>query len=341
MKRSIRSPRLLLLFALMGLFGAGYALQIFLQPTETLEQPAETKAPPAQFSEEYWAGRIDEVGGVRAWREFAQEEEQDPQGHTYGHFFGRLLYKKAGMQGIAACDSALNFSCFHEVMAETIAEHGIGAVATLSPQCSSLDSWGSQVCWHGIGHGVLSFLGYDFASLVESLGICVKAEEVDNGGCSGGALMEYTFQTMLDDKGQVRTFHAEDPYAPCSQLPQKHHQACYYWQPLWWGRVLEGEMPHRYDVMGSFCAQLPAQLERESCYRGIGNMTGPFSNWDVLYARALCERLGSGGETRCRQDAAGSFRVQSPETRAVALSLCEGLPETDRGLCAWNAGDTR
>ena len=83
--------------------------------------------------------------------------------------FGDALYHTTSLKGIHICDSKFGFGCYHSFLEEAITDKGLSAINDLDNECSKQFSKGGS-CQHGIGHGILSYLGDD--KLSQALTLC-------------------------------------------------------------------------------------------------------------------------------------------------------------------------
>lgn len=277
-----------------------------------------------------WSAEIDALGAKAAYQKFLDTYGRLPPGtvHSLAHVFGELLYEKEGLKGVAVCDSSFGFGCYHSFFGRAISDHGVGVVGELDKAC--VDAWGEKGlgCSHGIGHGLLWYIGDD--KLKEALEICgTLTWKGPIGGCSGGVFMEYNFHTMADpDLTSPRAFDKAHAQAPCDTLPL-YREACYFDIPQWWIRSSNGD----YALAAALCREVSATKEQEACFRGIGNVLAPETQYTVKKTLEVCKSLGSSVESLlCRQGASWSFFAE-PRVREHALEICEGLSKIEQGSC--------
>ncbi len=279
----------------------------------------------------YWVKRIGEVGGDMAYGEFKDKYKNENFGmqHTMSHVFGVVLFDTLGLDGVAVCDSTFAFGCYHSFFGKAISVNGVSVITSLDQAC--LKKWGLEGlgCPHGIGHGVISYLGYD--RLLDSLNECSKLSwKQPIGGCTSGAFMEYNYHTMEDPSSvKSRALDAKDPYAPCSSLPDKFLQACYFEQASWWEKVYSRD----YQKIGVLCQAINGDMEKDACFRGIGNVAAPSSNYDVPKTIEACSYMPSKSTmVLCRDGASWGFTADPSYTR-FAAGICQGLEIADQKEC--------
>ena len=209
---------------------------------------------------------IDEIGADGAYEESKKEYRLQSlyNQHLFTHIFGALLYEKVGIEGVSTCDEFSTFGCYHGFWREAILnKDGIGH-SSLVKICPL----GSIACQHGIGHGILAYLGT--SRVAEALEICEELSYIDLKSCPYGVFMEHirpTFPGSTNHILDALSFDPAHPYAPCSRVPAKFLESCYAVLPGWWSIVLEGD-----DVaIGRLCGNMESRLSRETCFRQIGS----------------------------------------------------------------------
>lgn len=254
--------------------------------------------------------------------------------HAQAHLFGEALFNNLGVDGISVCDNSFSYGCYHSFLGTAIHVKGLSVVPVLNDKC--IEKLKSQAlgCQHGIGHGIMADLGYQFKDLTQALENCDKLPVNDPiGGCTGGVFMEYNFQTMLVEKAKTRSFDAKNPHYPCSEVSQDYQPACYFWQGQWWANVLPGSLEEKYQRLGLLCQEVSGKPLQGQCFLGAGNTVGQFVNWDAKRAISLCQKiLPYEGQIMCRAGAAGSFMAE-PKAQAQSLMLCSDLKDESKNRC--------
>lgn len=284
---------------------------------------------------EIWANLIKNLGPEKAYQQFKLSYQKASPGkqHNGAHIFGQALYEIEKENGIYTCDSSFAFGCYHSFLGAAIQAKGLAVVPSLNQKCSRKLRSQALGCRHGLGHGILAYLGYNYNDLVKALDVCNKLPGNDTiGGCVGGIFMEYNFQTVLLNEGKTRELDPQKPFFPCDVLPKSFSPPCYYWQAQWWTHVLSGSYATKYQMIGKFCEKLQ-WIDKEQCFIGSGNTAGPFAEYDIRKTIKLCEAIGSQrGSLLCRIGAAGSFQAE-PSTHKNAYLLCGGLSQTEQKEC--------
>lgn len=244
--------------------------------------------------------------------------------HLTAHVFGEVLYEQEGLKGFSVCDADFGFGCFHSFIARAIAEHGEEVVQELDRACLDAFTEGGLGCFHGIGHGILSSLGYHLEDVTRALSLCEGLSwQRSYGGCRDGVFMEYNFRTMeADPKERNRPFSLEERHEPCRSIDEGSRTACYFGQPAWWLSALR-DAPDARKRMAGYCAEAGATELIQACFRGLGYAYAPESRFDVADGRELCDSSVAEGEERtwCREGLAWALYAD-PAWRDDALAAC-------------------
>jgi len=256
-----------------------------------------------------------------------------PSQHNAAHIFGEFLYAHEGLDGFSVCDGAFGFGCYHTFIAAAIAEHGEGVIATLDATCVSAFGEGGLGCFHGIGHGLLSYEGYRTEDVQRALELCEDLSwKRPLGGCSDGVFMENNFRVMeTDPKDRSRPFTVSDRHEPCTSIPEQFREACYFSQPGWWGQSLE----RSEKEIATWCSEASSNELQRSCFRGAGYAHAPFVHFDAHDGSAYCDSLPASSEARlwCREGMAWALYAD-PALRDGAATVCsEGLNSVQSKRC--------
>src|SRR5260221_183958 len=157
--------------------------------------------------------------------------------HTVSHIFGELLYDRLGISGMKICDSTFAYGCYHGFFRRAVSKEGLSILPKLDLACTQKKQDEIGGCQHGLGHGIVSYLGY--SKLLDALSECRHVSfQGPIGGCTSGVFMEYNLHTMDDPSGKTyRIFKSDRPYEPCDEILPQYAQACYFQLPQWWGKV--------------------------------------------------------------------------------------------------------
>ncbi|HEY4486695.1 MAG TPA: hypothetical protein VJB70_03105 [Candidatus Paceibacterota bacterium] len=204
--------------------------------------------------------------------------------HLLAHVVGDELYKQKSIGGIAFCTNDFRNACSHSIVVGTLLEFGEGALPRIKEACHKAPGGKGAytMCFHGLGHGVLAFYGYD---LPQALLFCEKTgtSEYNNREyieCAGGAIMELVSGGFHDTKAweNARTiyFSKEDPLYPCSAsfMSPTVRPVCYNYITTRLWEYVGGSIgyPTAEFFSKSFpiCATISDSIERKECYGGFG-----------------------------------------------------------------------
>jgi hypothetical protein len=241
-----------------------------------------------------WSQRFSQVGPSKTYEEFKKEyQDLTPflKQHLLAHMFGSLLFNKMGIDGVAVCDDYSLYGCYHNFFAQAIMRDGLKAIPVLKEACSRMGEEVQLTCIHGIGHGLMPYLGKD--KILEALKICeeISPEEISSegqslGGCSTAIFMEYTLSSASHLGINPLPLDLNDPYSPCAEIPKKFLPACYLNLPRWWMTVLEED----YTTVGKLCNGVKNESLRETCFFNIGRFMAVSVEGGVQKTLEVCRK---------------------------------------------------
>lgn len=228
--------------------------------------------------------------------------------HDIGHVIGAALYRQQGIAGLAYCTSEFRNACAHAVMIGLLVEQGPQALPQAESVCDAIPLPESRaMCYHGMGHGIISYENYD---LPKSLALCARLGTPESRAyqeCIGGVMMELVLPTHDKAAGASageKYLSAADPHAPCdaSWYPAGARAMCYLELTphflLLSGNSLVRTDPDILARAFSYCRTLPAgSAERTGCDRGFGNW---FVDLGLEYDFRRIGALGPSDMTRLR-----------------------------------------
>lgn len=237
-----------------------------------------------------WMGYLTKYGGQKGYKLAMEDIESANPGnrHQLMHMLGAALYTSSGIDGIKNCDFSHEFGCIHGFVSQALTAKGTGIIKDLDKACVKYFGDDATVCHHGMGHGILAYLGYD--KLQESLSECENVTPgVYDRGCVSGVFMEYNFRTFPDKShtSTLRRFDQLAPDVPCNILPSKYGPACYLSQAEWWMSVLDRD----FIKVLSLCKKLQSETDKTFCVKGISNTISSSINFDPAKYQNQCEVL--------------------------------------------------
>lgn len=283
-------------------------------------------------NKEKWSSYIDKYGAKIAYKMVKKEYlSKVDSSHTELHMFGELLYKKNGLDGISICDSSFAYACFHGFFIAAVADRGIPVITELDKACKRVAS-GDVDCQHGIGHGILEYVGYK--NLVKALPLCDAVESIPaRSGCQSGVFMGYFFPVETSFDGvkilYVRKFDGKNAYSPCTEIERRFTSICYISSVIYW-RSLFGK---DYVKIGRLCEGILDVNNKKSCYVGVGNFLPRDYPNDLKEIKNECDKMPTyQGDLWCSAGAVWEIKV-NPIYRSKANELCNGFNEIERKEC--------
>jgi len=309
-------------------FVAFYLFFGFLNSGETSYNKASS-----DYNRAFWVQELSKRNVLSVYEDFKKKNRMVPfdRQHFSAHVFGESIFEVVGTDGISVCDSSFGFGCFHGFFTRAVSQEGLSIVSALDDACVSAYGVLGTGCQHGIGHGIMEYLGY--GDVIPALEACRDTTQVvPLLGCTSGVFMEYRKPVVIgEDSAEIipHQFTADDPYTPCTRVPEKFRASCYFELADWWYSHFGSE----YSAMGELCSASPRSY-RKYCFLGIGSVSGPREMYDVSKSLATCAEVSDSPlEVRyCKSGAAWSFYA-NPESRNEYRTLCDGLPDGEILAC--------
>jgi hypothetical protein len=276
-----------------------------------------------------WRKYIQQIGTQKAYTDIKYQYRDSPLNvqHLMMHMMGELFYEEKGIEGITFCDSSFSYGCYHGFFSNAIQDTGLTKISEMDLACVKRFGYAGTGCQHGIGHGILIYLGKE--KLLEALHICdTLTWKGKIGGCRNGVFMEYNLSTS-DHSGFaiVRPLNAS-PYSPCSSLPEKYRYACYFGQPGWWDKVYN----HNYKKIGELCGHIEEE-SHDICFLGTGRSAVESSAFNVEDTIMKCNQITSAYDSMlCKAGALWTFNTSFPDN-GNGEKLCESVPASLQKVC--------
>jgi hypothetical protein len=282
--------------------------------------------------------------------------------HLLGHYIGYVLYDQEGIRGIQDCTNDFRNACSHSVVISAFLEHGASALKDIAAACAVAPGGRGAftMCYHGLGHGILAYLNYDFSKVPA---MCRQASEFGasatpplNGAvnrfinaeyeCIGGAVMEMTAgdHDPVAWEKQVPIYTPDsDPLMPCdsSYVPDGAKQICYTYityRMFVAAHVDQGNPdPMLFPKAFSYCNAIPSSdtKDRAACYGGFGKEfvgmvnardirdVGAMAPESVAQVRAWCALAGNvEGEAACDSTTLSSLFWGGENDPRASLIFC-------------------
>ena len=332
-KKNVREPFFLLCLVAALTMGACTAYTIRMQTVVHLGKPQVAQNfRSIEDEKKYWKEQMEALGPEQAYTQFKARYAEDNinDAHAHAHIFGEILFEKEGLKGATVCDDTFRYGCFHSFFSRAIITYGLLVVKDLHQVC--VDKNNFVFCPHGLGHGLLWYLGRDH--LVDALDQCAKLSSIkqDVDSCTVGAFMEYNF-SVIDDPSLAtfRTPENGNLQQPCDSVPAQYQKMCYFEQTRWWDHLFEYDP----EKIGTLCGDVKDDSLRRTCFFGFGQkVVGPH-NFDTQWAISECERMpNKEAAVLCRDGAAWAFSIlPAPNIRDTYPRMCEGLTPDEKSHC--------
>lgn len=236
---------------------------------------------------EFFGEVAEEKGGVYAFN--LMKTAPLPFGldqHLLGHIVGDILYEQEGIDGMALCTHDFRNACSHTMVIGALIDYGEGALPQIRDACHDAPggTGAYTMCFHGLGHGVLAYNGYDMEKTVAMCGR-FGTEEYNNREaieCFGGAIMEIIGGGGHDEETwamkRKEYLHKSDPFGICESaiVPDSYRPMCYNYMTPFAFEAYDADMaypdPKIYEKTFALCDEVPKsqEAERQACFGGLG-----------------------------------------------------------------------
>jgi hypothetical protein len=278
------------------------------------------------------------------------------QGHALAHAVGRFVMARNGADPaiLARCRPVFEAGCYHGVLEGYLASVKTVDAARLTSMCAALLRPGesrlpAHECAHGLGHGLVERLSYDFRA---SLGSCdAFADESLRGECHDGAFMQNAVRGLgLDSAsasaGSAEHHHgaaapADQPTAqpigpfrasnlafPCDSVAASYQPSCWAYQPLAIVQLVRAD----FEKTLRACDLAPAPTARARCFAGVGKQSTGWFLEDARRVIDLCRRAGVENVDNCLGGAVETL-IDANWTPDAALAFCRQVPGGAKPPC--------
>lgn len=287
-----------------------------------------------QEARKKWAKIISASSPTSSYLQFKSEFKNEHHGirHNMAHIIGEIFSDKYNTAGIAYCDSDFEFGCYHGFFMSIVSKKGTKIIPALAKSCLGKSRSAEMPCQHGIGHGLLLFLKDN--NLYKALDICATIQKLPSyAGCVSGVFMEYFIPVLVNAKfstESIKQLEPDKPYSICTEVKKPYKQACYFSLGQWWNRYFNKD----YNRLGAWCSKLKDKTENVACFKGIGNIVAPSSEYDSEKTIKDCQKISDKkGAIYCLQEASHSFAANS-ENAYKAASVCKYLNNEQKKYCS-------
>lgn len=276
--------------------------------------------------------------------------------HLLGHVVGDELYKQYGKDAIQYCTQEFRNACSHTVVVGLLLDFGPSALDDIQSACKKAPGGigAYTMCFHGLGHGVLAYTGYD---LTKTVSLCKRTGTKEYNfaeyhQCVGGAIMEIISGGGHDQqawsKARPNYIRKDDPLSPCNQpyIEAGAKSYCYtYLTPALFqaaGANLARPDPKYFEKAFTFCRALPSSdPNREVCIGAFGkefiNLARQSDQRDIRTVadeefgrmREWCALSGNSADTQqCLEGVEVSIFWGGENDPKVSVRFCSFLQKT-------------
>lgn len=305
------------------LLGAGLVLHSVESHKAFTQGPAHARA--------YLANQIATKGVVQAYAAFVEKNTELPRKdqHANAHLMGEELYKAAGVDTVSVCNSDFGFGCYHGLFGRAISEHGPELIPALDAACIRAFSELGTGCMHGIGHGLMEYVGTK--QLARALELCESTTQLmPLLGCTSGVFMEYNAPLGGDENNRTpytRAFDVARPYEPCDAVDARFQDSCYYELGQWFYDTVSTDTA----AVDTFCSGRSGE-QRVHCYLGVGASDAIRSEYQPESIIRYCDTFTGEDALMCRAGAAWTLYA-IPDYRSRSASLCAYEDEERAARC--------
>lgn len=272
---------------------------------------------------------IHSKGEEAAYRSFVETHSLESlAAHSLMHLFGETLYAVSGVEAVVVCGPELEYGCYHGFFTRAVAAQGLSVVAQLDAACRSTTGEEITACQHGLGHGIIEFLGVD--KIEESLAACEQVQHDSSlAGCFSGVFMQYNVPQTVAENGTFQSstrtpLDPGAPYDPCPTLDAAYQPSCYHSLGHWWEKLYA---PH-YERIGRLCDEVPDYAFRTTCFHGLATAITSSAGFKSPKIIEWCRMMPSEeSQVLCLRVAANSVQRRTHDTFRSAL-VCAALGTT-------------
>lgn len=262
---------------------------VWFQGSRLAQKPPASLGPDKNLSfdelKKYFTNLANQKGAKYAYEELKTADVlPGTDMHLLGHVVGDVLYKQQGAEGIQICTEDFRNACSHSIVVGLFTDKAETALAEIERACQKAPGGlGAYImCYHGLGHGILAYTGYDFS---QTLNLCQKTGTKNHSNreypeCMSGAVMEIISGGGHDRetwaKQRPKYLKADSPLSICSVdfMPEEARGRCYdYLTPYLWEAVgADINSPTDLDFKKSFqlCNQITEDHYQSICFGGFG-----------------------------------------------------------------------
>lgn len=365
----VKSKPLLFILIILIILNIVLLLVWLRSQTSKAESPRETaglEGKSLSFDElkKYFTDLAESKGGEYAFNVLKNASfPPDTDMHLLGHVVGDALYKQQGADGIKICTQDFRNACSHSIVVGLFTDKGDAALSEIQEACKEAPGGpGAYImCYHGLGHGILVYNGYDFP---KTIGLCKKTGTQKHNNqeypeCVSGAVMEIISGGGQDRdiwaKQRSKYLKADNPFYICSSefMPEEARGRCYdYITPYLWEAVggdLGNPGSDAFEKAMALCNQVEG-IYRNICFGGFGKEfvvlaqsrdIRKIEQMEDSQLRKIIDWCSLADEMEqignCQRSALNSIYWGGENDRSASIRFCNVIPDSNyQKLCFSN-----
>jgi len=278
--------------------------------------------------------------------------------HLLGHVVGDVLYKQQGVDGIKICTQDFRNACSHSIVVGLFSVKGEKGFPEIIAACKKAPGGKGAyaMCFHGLGHGVLSAVGYDPAKAAP---ICEEAGNQNREAteCLGGMVMELIGGGAHDPGiwAKERALYLTskgDPLSFCKEsfIPEYADSNCYNYLTPYLFEAVGGNQSNltadNFAAAFKLCLPITDPGSREGCFGGFGKEfvvlaenrdirnIGKITEAASSLVRDWCDLANDSlGTKNCLSSALSSIYWGGENDKEGAIRFCQTLSTTNQDFC--------
>lgn len=257
--------------------------------------------------------------------------------HLLTHVVGDYIYDKYGPEGLALCRDYFLSACYHSVILNTLADHGIGGLVETMDKCNEVSLGVAAQCAHGAGHGFVAWHDYD---LIEALLMCdelgAKVEGFAYFNCYDGVFMENVWGVHDGVPSENRWVKDDDIYYPCNdpRIQEKYLRGCWANQATLIYQHYKGDL--RTTALA--CDKVESESYKNTCYDNFARQIHPLTSGKKERVFSLCAYAT--GKDRQDECVLTNMRAYwSVGDRVVPYEICSASAENLQSRCFASLAD--
>lgn len=254
--------------------------------------------------------------------------------HDRAHRFGRFSYEEFGDEVLKMNLPECHSGFYHGAIEAYFKKNGTADLQQKLPVVcpQSLNDFFDHQCFHGLGHGLMAWSGYDLPGTLEYCNLLPQG--MNQASCRTGIFMENLIGSLTDSpearaRGHFTRYISDDPQYPCNIVKDEYKADCYFLQT---DRMMALSKTGWKGVADE-CAKAPP-LYQYSCFASMGRTVGGYLRAKPLEALAACRLVQQGQLREACIDGVAKDTLWDKDGQDTGFALCAVVPPEDgRQVC--------